>query len=191
MGSTITMLSEVRSVDAAASRKSTWVKMGGLAVLGVCLVAVALVQNGGVFTSLAGSSSFTQLYDASVYSAKPTLNPTPAPSVNIGGEPVIMAGSYITESTNKTISDLQVKAQKDMAMVQAITRDIHRNKQHQDDTQAGSVPHAGFDGKTGVFFLPKKFDGVQKDLSAYERLESGGVHGTKAEVRAFKQGLRG
>merc|ERR1711988_121612 len=191
MGSTITMLSEVRSVDAAASRKSTWVKMGGLAVLGVCLVAVALVQNGGVFTSLAGSSSFTQLYDASVYSAKPTLNPTPAPTVNIGGEPVIMAGSYITESPNKTVSKLQLEAKKDMEMVNAITRDIHRNNQHQDDMQAGASTNAGFDGHTGIFFVPKKFDGVPHDLSAYGKLAGGGIHGTPAEIAQIKASIRG
>merc|ERR1711988_1418060 len=191
MGSTITMLSEVRSVDAAASRKSTWVKMGGLAVLGVCLVAVALVQNGGVFTSLAGSSSFTQLYDASVYSAKPTLNPTPAPTVNIGGEPVIMAGSYITESTNKTVSKLQLEAKKDMEMVNAITRDIHRNSQHQDDMQAGAGLNAGFDGATNIFYVPKKFDGVQHDLSAYGKLAGGGIHGTPAEIAEIKKSIRG
>merc|ERR1711907_10830 len=110
------MLSEVRAVEASAARKSMWVKIGGLAVLGLCLVAVALVQNGSF---LAASSSFTQLYDASVYPHKPTLTPTPAPTINIGGEPVIMAGSYITESTNKTVSKLQLEAKKDMEMVNA------------------------------------------------------------------------
>merc|ERR1711934_1025364 len=142
----VVMLGEVRE----PSCKAMWMKLGVATVLRICLLAAVLVADGSTTTEdLAGMpiiGTTTKLFSASVYTpapTPPTQTPTPAPSINIGGEPVIMAGSYITESTNQTISMLQLKARKEMAMVQAITRDIHRNKQHVSGMQAGSGPNAG------------------------------------------------
>merc|ERR1711907_84556 len=149
------------------------------------VLAVAHEANGGSFESLNENPRLEDLYHAFVYNKHPpTVSPTPVPSINLGGEPVVAPGSYVTESSNKTLSDLQLKTRKDMEMVNLITRDIYRAKHHVDDRQAGAgAKHAGYD-QCGIFFIPTKFDGVQHDLSAYSRLAGGGTHGSPIE---FKQ----
>merc|ERR1712167_358888 len=107
----------------------SWAMMGALAVLGVCCVVVAHVQYGDLtlqeladFPKLGKAAFTTKLFDASVYTPPPSRNPTPVPSINIGGEPVIAPGSFLTESTNNTIATLQQKMRHDMQVVNMITR---------------------------------------------------------------------
>ena len=91
------------------------VRLLGGSLLVFCLLAGLLhVHNGSHFQGLAdlpriGNAALQQLYDKSVEeTGAPSAAPTPAPSVKMGGEPVIMKGSYITDSTNKTISKKQL-----------------------------------------------------------------------------------
>merc|ERR1711907_847794 len=82
------------------------------------VLAVAHEANGGSFESLNENPRLEDLYHAFVYNKHPpTVSPTPVPSINLGGEPVVAPGSYVTESSNKTLSDLQLKTRKDMEMV--------------------------------------------------------------------------
>merc|ERR1711903_341636 len=180
----VELLSPVQPVG-ETRRTVSWAMMGALAVLGVCCVVVAHVQYGDL--TLQELAAFpTKLFDASVYTPPPSRNPTPVPSINIGGEPVIAPGSFITESTNNTIATLQQKMRHDMQVVNMIPRNSARSRKYVDDRQAGGGNLAGFDHKK-IFWVPTKFNGVPHDLAAYGHLSGGGIHGTPAQVAQIQQ----